>query len=141
MKGRYFRPRAKGLPKGYDSFTEFRIHQELPSIEFHPERYEYTIDRKYQPDFLFTAEGTVYVVEVKGYLQDSAEAQKYKWISKALPPDHELIFVFEKPDKPLHFRSIRADGTKQTCEQWATKQGFRCFDETSFKTFVESFNK
>ena len=140
MKGRYFRPRAKGLPKEYDSFTELRLHESIPSLSFHPERLDYTVDRKYQPDFVFTAKGITYVVEVKGYLQDAQEAQKYPWISKALPVKHELVFVFEKPDKPIHFRSVRKNGTKQSHAEWAEKQGFQWFDESSFKTFVESFN-
>lgn len=83
---------------------------------------------------------TTLLIEIKGYFQDAAEASKYVWVSKCLPPDTELVFVFEKPDKPMHWLKVRKDGTKQTMMEWADKYGFKWFTEQSFQAFMEHPN-
>ncbi|AUX83669.1 endonuclease [Pseudomonas phage NV1] len=75
-------------------------------------------------------------VEIKGYFQDAAEASKYLWVRKSLPPDAELVFVFESPSKAMHWLKARKDGTKQTMAEWADKNQFRWFTEESFLRFV-----
>ena len=75
-------------------------------------------------------------VEIKGYFQDAAEASKYLWVRKSLPPDAELVFVFESPSKAMHWLKARKDGTKQTMAEWADKNQFRWFTEESFLEYV-----
>lgn len=79
----------------------------------------------------------MYLIEFKGYFREGAEAAKYTWIRKALPEDHELLFVFDNPTKPMHFRAKRSDGSRMTHGEWATKNNFRFFDEESFTNFYK----
>lgn len=142
MVKRFFPPRPKGLPKGYDSWPEYRLHQGLLKDElFHPPKVAYTIDHRYEPDFLIEHQEGIYLLEFKGYFRDSKEAAKYVWIRKALPDSTELLFVFDNPNKPIHFRSKRSDGTKQTHGEWAAKQGFRFFDESEFTEFYNELKE
>lgn len=130
-QGRFFRPKPaslKGTP--YDSTTEQRLHQGvLANTPFHSEKVPYSVEHKYNPDFIIDKGDTKFLVEVKGYFQDRAEMSKYKWIKKALPEGTYLVFVLEKPDKPIHFQSKRGDGTKMTHEEWCQKEGFMVFTE------------
>lgn len=138
----YYPQRPKGLPIGYDSWPEYRLHTTILSNEkYHPEKIEYTVSRKYEPDFEIEHKGGKYLIEFKGYFRDNQEASKYTWISKVLPNDTELLFVFDRPDKPIHFRARRSDGTKQTHGEWADKNGFRYFDENSFIEFYKKLEK
>ena len=108
---------------------------------YHPERISYTIDHKYEPDFLIPHSKGTYLLEFKGYFRDGPEASKYNWIAQALPEDHELLFVFDNPRKPIHFRAVRSDGSKQTHGEWATKNNFRFFDKESFTTFYNQIER
>lgn len=138
MTKRFYPARPKGLPKGYDSWSEYHLHQGLLKDEqYHTQKIAYTVDHKYEPDFIIPHEDGVYLIEFKGYFRDGPEAAKYTWIRKALPEDHELLFVFDKPTKPIHFRAKRTDGSRQTHGEWALKNQFRYFDETSFTEFYK----
>ena len=127
MKKRYFKPRDKGLPKGYDSKLEYDLHQnELKGYDHHPSKLTYTVEHSYEPDFVDPDEPNI-VIEVKGRFRDQTEASKYKWIQKC-NPDIELVFIFEKPDTPMPFAKKRKKcGTKMTHGEWATLNGFRWF--------------
>ena len=139
-RGRVFRPKLKEL-KGtpYDSMTEKRLHEGVfTDFPHHNKWLHYNIEHKYEPDFTLNCEcGKVIYVEVKGYMQDRAEATKYVWIKKALKDNEELVFIFEKPDKPMHFQSKRKDGTKMSHREWCIKNGFRVFDEKTCKDLLE----
>jgi len=139
QKGRYFRPKLKELiGTKYDSLTERTIHEQYSNLEFHPEGIDYIIAHKYSPDFLFINKKGIYVyLEVKGYFQDSHELLKYPWIKKALSVGAELVFVFENPNKPIHFKAKRKDGTKMTHAEWAEKNGFRWFDTTNLEGIID----
>ncbi len=102
---------------------------------------EYVVERKYEPDFLIPHSKGKYLLEFKGYFRDAPEAAKYTWVRKALPDDHEILFVFDKPDKPIHFKPKRKCGTKMTHGQWADKNGFRFFDEETFTEFYREIEK
>lgn len=135
----FYPKRPKGLPKGYDSWDEHELaHGILKSEEHHPVWLPYTVDHKYQPDFVIQHSKGEVLVEFKGYFRDAAELAKYVWIRKSLEPHQELIFIFDRVTKPLHFRPIRkACGTKMTYEQWALKNEFQYFNK---QTFVEYYN-
>jgi hypothetical protein len=129
-QGRWFRPKPKellGTP--YDSLTEQRLHNSsLHSAIFHPLPIKYVTESKYNPDF-YLEDKNIYI-EVKAILQDAHEIKKYPAIKKAMEDmGAELVFVFENPNKPIHFYKRRADGSKLTLGEWATKNGFRWFSE------------
>jgi hypothetical protein len=97
------------------------------------------VDHKYQPDFVIKHKGGEILVEFKGFFRDSAEAAKYTWVRKCLSETQELIFVFDRLIKPIHFKPKRSKcGTKMTHEQWALKNNFACFNK---ETFTEYFNQ
>lgn len=136
---RYFEPKDKSLPKGYDSKLEYRLHQTaLSETQFHPPKEDvvsYSITHTYTADFIFQYQGKMYVVETKGRMRDASEMAKYKFVREHLTDWHvfkkskckeiELIFIFEKASTPTPFAKKRKDGTKQTHGEWASKNGFR----------------
>lgn len=138
----YYPPRPKGLPKGYDSWPEHRLHTSILKEEkYHPDKIDYVVKHTYEPDFEITQGNLTYLLEFKGYFRDSKEAAKYTWIHKVLPENTELLFIFDRPQKAIHFRSKRQDGTRQTHGEWAEKNGFRYFDEETFKVFYNQLKE
>lgn len=133
---KYFPARPKGLPKGYDSWPEYELHNGLlKGHEHHPEWINYTVDRKYQPDFIIEHKGGEILVEFKGYFRDAPELSKYVWIRKALEDHQELIFIYDNINKPIHFKPMRKCGTKMTCGEWSRKNEFRYFNQETFEEF------
>jgi len=91
----------------------------------------YVVEKNYIPDFIREIDGVRYLLEAKGRFWDHAEYSKYVHIAKCLPEGVELIFVFQDPDKPMPGAKKRADGTKLSHGEWATKRGFRWFTENT----------
>lgn len=122
------------------------MHQQHPELEFHPSPIDYVIEHKYTPDFYFENHGVHYYLEVKGYFQDAHEIQKYVWIKDELDRmtvggrTSLLVFVFENPHKPIHFKAKKKDGTKMTHAQWATKNGFQWIDANDQVELEELIN-
>ncbi|WGH49947.1 endonuclease [Pseudoalteromonas phage vB_PtuP_Slicky01] len=142
MAKRFFPARPKGLPTGYDSWPEYHLHQGLLKDEvFHPPKVAYTVERTYEPDFLIPHSNGEYLLEFKGYFREASELAKYVWVRKALQEHQELLFIFDNPNKPIHFKPTRLCGTKMTCGQWAEKNNFRFFDEESFTQFYNQIGK
>lgn len=137
-QGRFFRPRdasLKGLP--YDSLLEKRLHEtHLQGANHHPEPIPYTWEHTYEPDFVL---GNI-LVECKGYFQDRADCTKYIWVKRALPPEKELVFVFEDPNKPIHFQAKRTNGSRMRHFEWAEKHGFRWFSEQTIGDILHEQN-
>ena len=133
QQGRYFRPRDTTLKgTGYDSKLEQRVHEgPLKDAKHHSTKVPYVWEHRYEPDFVLESESSKTLVECKGYFMDRDDASKYLWVRKALPPTTELVFCFEHPHKAIHFQAKKQDGTKMTHAQWAEKNGFRWFDETT----------
>lgn len=118
----------------YDSKLEMQLHDTgLSDFEFHNTTYKYTIEHTYHPDFTYKVGDMTYVIEVKGFFADTAEAAKYKWIALQLGEDYELVFVFSKPDTPLPWSKKRKDGTRMTHADWAVRNKFRYFDPSVTK--------
>lgn len=131
-QGRFFRNKPKellGTP--YDSMTEKRLHDgPFKDLEFHTKKVPYVIEHNYSPDFIYTTDdGIEFLIEVKGYFQDSSETQKYKWIVKSLEEHQILVLVLENPETKLHWLKVRKDGTKMTMREWAEKQGIMWVSE------------
>lgn len=131
--GRWFRPKDEGLKgTGYDSNLEKRLHEgPLKEARHHEGKVPYTWEHTYEPDFVVLSGGITYLVECKGYFMDREDCTKYVWVRKALPPGHELVFCFEHPSKPIHFQARRQNGTKMSHSEWAEKNGFRWFSEST----------
>ncbi len=141
MTKRFFPARPKGLPKGYDSWDEHELATGLlKDHEHHPIWIPYVIEKKYQPDFVIKTKDKEYLVEFKGYFRDNNELMKYNWVRKVLREDQELIFVFDKLTKPIHFKAKRKCGTKMTCLEWGIKNGYQCFDKKSFEVYFNTLD-
>ena len=131
-KQRVKRPKEKDVVKGYDSNWEYELHNGiLDEWEHHVDKVEYTIEHKYEPDFIRTINGTKILLEAKGRFWDYEEFNKYVWIKKALPADIELVFLFANPNAPMPAAKVRKDGTRRSHGEWATANGFRWFSEDS----------
>ena len=123
--GRYYRKKAKEvIGTKYDSVTEKRLHEGvLSGCRFHPEKISYTIEKTYEPDFSYRdSSGIEWLIEVKEILQDSAEAQKFQWIKKALKEDQILVFCISNPNQKIYWQKARKDGSKMTLSEWCDKQ-------------------
>lgn len=138
MKKRFFeskRKELKGTP--YDSCTERDLHAgALSEARFHDkeDRVSYSVPHTYEPDFVLEKEDRTILVEVKGRFRDGVEAAKYVHIRKALPDNHELVFVWDRLNVVFPFAKKRKDGTKMTHEEWATKNEFRHWNKETFNT-------
>jgi|TARA_B110000977_G_scaffold126225_1_gene161456 hypothetical protein len=131
-KARVKRPVEKDVVKGYDSNWEYELHSGiLDNWSFHTDKVTYTIDHKYEPDFVREIEGKKILLEAKGRFWDFAEYSKYVWISKVLPDDVELVFLFANPSAPMPQATRRKDGTKRSHGEWASSKGFRWYSEDS----------
>ncbi|WHS68285.1 hypothetical protein [Salmonella phage PKM.Hi.22.6] len=136
MKKRYYKKKEGSLKgTGYDSFLEKHVHENIiPNARFHDkgDKVSYTVSHTYEPDFVLEKDGKTYLVETKGRFRDSNEARKYIFIREFLPENTELVFVWEKSNTIFPFAKKRKDGTKATHEEWAIKNGFRNWVQTSF---------
>jgi hypothetical protein len=131
-KPRVKRPVEKDLVKGYDSNWEYELHNGiLDNWSFHTDKVPYTVSHNYHPDFLRVIDGKKILLEAKGRFWDYAEFSKYIWISKTLPEDTELVFLFANPSAPMPQAKRRKDGTKRSHGEWASANNFRWFSEDS----------
>ena len=131
-KPRVKRPVEKDLVKGYDSNWEYELHSGiLDNWSFHTDKVPYTVSHNYHPDFLRVIDGKKILLEAKGRFWDYAEFSKYIWISKTLPEDTELVFLFANPSAPMPQAKRRKDGTKRSHGEWASANDFRWFSEDS----------
>lgn len=129
-KPRVKRPVEKDLVKGYDSNWEYELHSGiLDNWSFHTDKVPYTVEHNYHPDFIREVEGKKILLEAKGRFWDYAEFSKYIWISKTLPEDTELVFLFANPSAPMPQAKRRKDGTKRSHGEWASANNFRWFSE------------
>ena len=131
-KARVKRPVEKDVIKGYDSNWEYELHSGiLDGWSFHTDKVPYTVEHNYHPDFIREVEGRKILLEAKGRFWDYAEFSKYIWISKTLPEDTELVFLFANPSAPMPQAKRRKDGTKRSHGEWASANDFRWFSEDS----------
>ncbi len=131
-KARKARPVNSNVVVGYDSNWEYELHSGiLDGWSFHTEKIPYTVNHHYHPDFLKEIGGKKILLEAKGRFWDYAEFSKYIWISKALPEDTELVFLFANPSAPMPQAKRRKDGTKRSHGEWASANGFTWYSEDS----------
>lgn len=113
--------KCKPLPKGVDSKLELDLKNNgMKGCQWKPDPIDYIVRKKYNPDCQF---GDV-LIEIKGRFRSTAEASKYVWVRKHLPPHMELVFVFASPDCRMPNARRRVDGSYQTHAEWADKNDF-----------------
>lgn len=139
MKKRYFKPKDKGLPKGYDSKLELRLHEgALRGTHHHVSKEDllhYTVPHTYEVDFHFEYNGVYYLCEAKGRFVDTSAASKLNYVNKYLDRWNvyknsncnrvELFLIFENASTAFPFAKRRKDGSKLSHGEWATKNGFK----------------
>lgn len=118
------------VPKGYDSWLEYDLHQnQLAGCDHHPEMIDYVQHRKYEPDFVIQQGSITVYIEAKGRFRDRQEARKYIDVIKSLDPNLErLVFVFADSRKPMPGSQRRKDGTRQSHGEWAAKNNIVYYD-------------
>ena len=114
----------RNLPRGFDSWFEYDLHQKLKLCEYHSCGITYTQVRTYEPDFIYYSGDYTIYIEAKGRFRDRAEAKKYVDISRCLGEKEELVFIFQNPRTAMPGARRRSDGTRYTMQEWAEKQGF-----------------
>lgn len=130
------------MTKKYDSKFEQQIDNQFPELEYHPEQIiKYTIPSHYEPDFKYSTASKTYLIESKGRFRTSTEAAKYKHVREVLPDDYEIVFVFMKSNTPMPNAKKRKDGTKQTQEEWAVKNGFKYYYTLNLKELINTSSK
>ena len=115
------------MPKKYRSGLESRLHTGvLKKCAYEPMALEYMQLKNYIPDFVWKK----IIFEAKGRFRTYAEASKYIDVQKH-NPDYTLIFIFSNPNLPMPGAKPRKDGTKLTHGDWAAKNGFQYYTETT----------
>lgn len=89
----------------------------------------YTVTRKYKPDFLLPNQ---IHVEVKGYFR-SADQRKHRAIKKQ-HPEIDLRFVFQNVN-------ARVQGSQMTCAEWCNKYNFLYAEGVIPKQWIKERNK
>jgi len=118
----------RGKYRNIDSKWEGELKEGvLCNCEFKPEKVPYVVSHNYHPDFKINN----ILIEAKGRFIDSAEARKYICIREGLPEGQELVFLFYNYKTPMPRAKKRKDGTKFTHGEWATKNNFRWFTEST----------
>lgn len=112
----------------YKSDLEKRLHEgSLKETDYEPGSVEYTIPKKYTPDFV-TKDGSIWF-EAKGRFQNYGEVQKYTALKRAYP-EQRIIFIFSDPKKRAYAQCRRRkDGTFLTMQEWAETNGFEWYTE------------
>jgi hypothetical protein len=117
----------RSVPRGFDSWFEYDLHQKLKRCEYHSCGLTYTQTKTYEPDFIYyNGDRTVYI-EAKGRFRDRAEARKYVDVKSSLGEKEELVFIFQNPRTAMPGARRRGDGTRYTMQEWAEKQGFKWY--------------
>ena len=96
--------------------------------KYEPERFPYTIQKKYLPDFVKDGK---YYIEVKGFFR-VGDRQKYRSIAEALREEgKELIFLMPRPHAKV------AKGNKITYVEWCKKNDIKIFSTKEIKELKE----
>jgi hypothetical protein len=114
----------------FDSKFEERLYGLLNSdCEYHPEGclLDYKIERKYEPDFVYTNGTHIWFIEAKGRFRDRLEMKKYLAVRDSLRSNERLAFILQNPKANNPGATRRKDGTRQSISEWLDKHGFKWF--------------
>lgn len=124
------------VPKGYDSWLEWDLAQELLACQYHPCTVAYVQHKNYHPDFVYQQGDITYYIEAKGRFREQAEARKYIDVRSCLSETEELVFVFQNPKNIMPNAKRRKDGTKRSMGEWADYHNFTWY---TVKTMPEEW--
>lgn len=110
----------------YHSQFEKDLHTTiLRQLEYEPIGIEYTVTKKYTPDFV--PKGREFVIEAKGYFRNSEEARKYVEVKKS-NPKLKIVFIMPNPNKKVYpGAKKRKDGAFMTMADWCDRYGFEYY--------------
>jgi hypothetical protein len=113
----------------FRSFFEEDVAKVLKKgFEYEPFTVPYTVHRRYCPDFVHTASGTL--VECKGFFREG-DTKKYTSVRDCLPEGQRLVFVLMKPEKKVR------KGAKLTMAQWCDKEGILWYDISTLQELID----
>lgn len=119
----------------YRSGFEEDVGKVLQSSGFtyEPGQWEYSVPRKYTPDFVYEGKRTTILVECKGFFR-SGDTQKYKAIRDSLSLFEELAFVLMKPNQKIN------KTTKLTMSQWCDKERIQWYTLDTLEELIKYAN-
>lgn len=100
-----------------------------PAWEYEGSKLNYTMQRKYIPDF----EREELVLEVKGFFRPGDQAKYLAIRDTLLKEGRELIFVFSQPSKPVR------KGAKLTHGLWCEKHDIKYTSVAQLREFLLSY--
>lgn len=107
----------------FEYMTASHIRTKKYQFGYETEKLEYTLTKKYIPDFVIELPNRKLYIETKGNGRSFDSAARAKMVAvKAQHPDLDIRFVFWANGE---FGAKRKDGTKQTQMGWAEKNGFK----------------
>jgi hypothetical protein len=116
------------LKSKFRSYFEEDVSKVLRGFDYEPFTVPYTIHRRYCPDFVHEATGTL--VECKGFFREG-DTKKYKSVRDSLPSHQRLVFVLMKPEKKIR------KGAKMTMAQWCEKENIPWYSRETLKELIE----
>ncbi len=122
----------------YKSELEARVHKVLDFCDYEPFWKEYTLHKKYRPDFVPKNNDKIWF-ESKGRFKDYAECQKYIGVKNSYP-DVRIVFIFQNPKAKAYAQcKRRKDGTYMSLSEWAELNKFEYTSEKDLTKFLEMF--
>ena len=126
-KGKIDKQARKLQWKPYKNKFEYMTAQHIRSkklnFEYETEKLEYTLTKKYIPDFIIEKPSGNLYIETKGNGRSWDASARAKMVAvKEQHPDLDIRILFWSDGE---FGARRKDGTKQTQSGWAEKNGFQ----------------
>ncbi len=112
----------------FRSNFEAAVAETLEGFEYEPFTVPYVMHRKYCPDFVHSASGTL--VECKGFFREG-DTKKYTSVRDSLPEGQTLVFVLMNPTKKVR------KGSKITMAACCTKQNIKWYSLNTIEELVK----
>ncbi len=124
--------KSRKFPNEFRSGFEYDVAQKLQpyGFSYEPFQVDYTIERKYTPDFVYERNGRTYLIECKGYFR-AGDTQKYRSIARSIPWTSERIFVLMKPNQRV------SKSTKRTMAEWCDNNNILWYNIDTLKELVD----
>lgn len=114
---------GKKTKNPFESSTWLKLKTLFPKTEYESDKYPYTTEHKYIPDFKVTRDdGSVFYIETKGNGRSWTPQVRQKMLMiKEQHPELDIRFLFYSDGA---FGTKRKDGSRMTQSQWAEKHGY-----------------
>ena len=106
----------RNIPKGYDSWFEYDLHQKFKRCEYHVGKLTYTQVKTYEPDFIYYSGDYTIYIEAKGRFRDRAEARKYVDISNALGRRRSWSLSSKTQEQQCPEQDVEVTGQDTPCK-------------------------